>query len=45
MVSVTVDLKPMTFWRKHLLIKIRRPALRGEMRDSLGALRTAMQTT
>ncbi len=45
MVSVTVDLKPVTFWRKYLLVKIRRPALRSEMRDSLGALRTAIQTT
>jgi uncharacterized protein YndB with AHSA1/START domain len=45
MVSVTVDLEPVTFWRKYLLVKIRRPALRSEMRDSLGALRTAIQTT
>jgi uncharacterized protein YndB with AHSA1/START domain len=45
MVSVTVDLKPVTFWRKHLLVKIRRPSLRSEMRDSLRALRTAIQTT
>jgi Polyketide cyclase / dehydrase and lipid transport. len=44
MVSVSVDLKPVTFWRKHLLVKIRRP-LRSEMRDSLAALRTAIQST
>jgi len=44
MVSVTVELKPVTFWRKHLLVRIRRPALRSEMRDSLSALRTAIQT-
>jgi uncharacterized protein YndB with AHSA1/START domain len=43
-VSVSVDLKPVTFWRKHLLVKIRRPTLRKEMRDSLIALNTAIQT-
>jgi uncharacterized protein YndB with AHSA1/START domain len=45
LVSVTVDVAPATFWRKYLLIKIRRPALRREMRDSLRALRTAIQST
>ena len=45
MVSVTVDLEPKTFWRKHLLVKVRRPALRNEMRDSLEALRTAIHAT
>ena len=38
MVTVTVDLNPITFWRKHLLIRIRRPALRKEMQASLAAL-------
>jgi len=42
MVSVTVDLEPTTFWRKHLLVKIRRPALRREMHASLSALGTAL---
>jgi len=37
-VTVTVDLNPMTFWRKHLLIRIRRRALRKEMQTSLDAL-------
>jgi hypothetical protein len=37
-VTVTVDLHPVTFWRKHLLAKIRRPALRREIRESLDAL-------
>jgi uncharacterized protein YndB with AHSA1/START domain len=41
-VSVTVALEPMTFWRKHLLVKIRRPALRSEMQASLSALGTAL---
>jgi uncharacterized protein YndB with AHSA1/START domain len=45
MVSVSVDLKPVTFWRKHLLVRIRRPALRREMHNSLLALGTAIQTT
>ena len=44
-VSVTVDLEPKTFWRKHLLVRLRRPALRHEMRDSLEALRTAIHAT
>ena len=38
MVTVTADLNPITFWRKHLLIRIRRPALRKEMQASLAAL-------
>ena len=37
-VTVTVDLYPITFWRKHLLAKVRRPALRREIRGSLQAL-------
>ena len=40
-VTVTVDLNPQTFWRKNLLIKIRRSGLRKEMRDSLAALQSA----
>ena len=44
-VTVTVELEPLTFWRKHLLVKIRRHALRNEMRDSLTALNTAAQPT
>ncbi len=39
-VSVTVELHPLTFWRKYLLVHIRRPALRREMRASLDALAT-----
>jgi hypothetical protein len=36
--SVRVDLHPKSFWRKYLLVQIRRPALRREMRASLTAL-------
>lgn len=43
-VTVTVDLNPQTFWRKHLLIKLRRPALRKEMQESLVALQAAVGT-
>jgi uncharacterized protein YndB with AHSA1/START domain len=38
MVFVTVDLNPVTFWRRHLLIKVRRPALRSEMHNSIEQL-------
>lgn len=41
-VTVTVDLNPLTFWRKHLLIRVRRPALRKEMQESLAALGSAV---
>jgi hypothetical protein len=41
-VTVTVDINPMTFWRKNLLIKIRRRGLRKEMRESLAALESAV---
>jgi hypothetical protein len=41
-VTVTVDLNPVTFWRKHLLIRVRRPALRKEMHESLVALGSAV---
>jgi hypothetical protein len=37
-VTVRADLNPITFWRKYLLIRIRRPVLRKEMRASLAAL-------
>jgi uncharacterized protein YndB with AHSA1/START domain len=39
-VTVTVELHPVTFWRKHLLVKLRRPTLRHEVRASLEALAT-----
>lgn len=44
-VTVTVDLNPQTFWRRKLLIKVRRPGLRKEMQLSLEALQSAMSTT
>jgi hypothetical protein len=44
MVTVTVDLNPITFWRKHLLVRIRRPMLRKEMHASLAALGAAVHT-
>jgi hypothetical protein len=37
-VEVAVELHPLTFWRKYLLVHIRRPALRNEMIASLAAL-------
>lgn len=37
-VTVTYDLNPRTFWRKHLLVKVREPALRKEIQRSLAAL-------
>jgi hypothetical protein len=37
-VIVSVALAPLTFWRKHLLVHLRRPALQREMRASLVAL-------
>jgi uncharacterized protein YndB with AHSA1/START domain len=40
-VTVTVELHPTTFLRKHVLIKLRRPALRKEMGESLNALNAA----
>jgi uncharacterized protein YndB with AHSA1/START domain len=43
-VTVTADLNPATFWRKHLFVKIRRPALRKEMRASLAALSDEITT-
>lgn len=44
-VSVTVDVNPQTFWRRNLLIKLRRPGLRKEMQQSLEALQSAISTT
>ena len=38
LVDVDADLNPKTFWRKHLLIRLRRPGLRKEMRASLTSL-------
>ena len=35
---IVVELNPLTFWRKHLLVRVRRPALNKEIRDSLSAL-------
>src|SRR5258708_39635988 len=32
-VTVSVDMNPITFWRRHLLIRIRRPVLRKEMHE------------
>jgi hypothetical protein len=37
-VAVTVELHPLTFWRKRLLVHMRRPVLRKEMRTSLETL-------
>ncbi len=37
-VAVTVELHPATFWRRHLLVRVRRPALRREMNKSLNVL-------
>jgi Polyketide cyclase / dehydrase and lipid transport len=42
-VTVTVELEPLTFWRKHVLVRLRRPALRGEMRRSVAALGPAVR--
>jgi hypothetical protein len=41
-VTVTVALYPRTFWRKYLLVHLRRPSLRREMKASLAALATAV---
>jgi hypothetical protein len=43
-VTVSVSLAPVTFWRRHLLVHIRRPSLRREMRRSLAALECAVLT-
>jgi uncharacterized protein YndB with AHSA1/START domain len=41
-VITSVDLEPRTFWRQHLLVHVRRPALKREMRASLVALEQAL---
>jgi hypothetical protein len=41
-VAVTVELHPRTFWRTYLLVHLRRPTLRNEMRASLHALATTL---
>lgn len=41
-VTVTVELNPLTFWRKHVLVRIRRPVLSKEIRDSLSALNSVL---
>jgi hypothetical protein len=43
-VTVMVELNPTTIWRRHVLVKIRRPALRREMADSLSALSAAARS-
>ena len=40
--SVTVDLHPVTFWRRMLLARVRARQLRREMRDSLEQLATTL---
>jgi uncharacterized protein YndB with AHSA1/START domain len=37
-VDVSVSLHPLTFWRKHVLVRVRQPLLRREMERSLAAL-------
>lgn len=37
-VMLSVEITPRTFWRRHLLVHLRRPGLRREMRASLAAL-------
>jgi hypothetical protein len=44
-VTVAVELHPLTFWRKYLLVHLRRPALRREMKTSLVALCALMTAT
>jgi uncharacterized protein YndB with AHSA1/START domain len=41
-VTVSVELHPLSFWRKHLVVKIRRPLLRNEILNSLVALDSAL---
>lgn len=43
-VTVGVELNPTTFWRKHLLVHLRRPALRKEITESLSALGEAAES-
>jgi polyketide cyclase/dehydrase/lipid transport protein len=44
-VTISVDLEPLTFWRRHLLVHLRRPSLQREMRASLAALVRNVVTT
>jgi uncharacterized protein YndB with AHSA1/START domain len=44
-VTVTAELHPKTFWRRVLLVHIRRRQLRSELRESLDALATALATS
>ena len=41
--TVTVNLVPITFWRRYLFVRIRRPRLRKEMGESLAALTAHVQ--
>jgi hypothetical protein len=41
-VTVSANINPLTFWRKHLLVKVRRPVLRKEIQSSLSALNATM---
>jgi len=41
--TVTVNLVPITFWRRYLFVRIRRPGLRKEMSESLAALTALLQ--
>lgn len=43
-VTAIVELHPRTFWRKYLLVHLRRPALRREMRASVAALAATVTT-
>jgi hypothetical protein len=43
-VTTSVDLEPVTFWRKYLLVRLRRRTLDREMRASLAALEQAVVT-
>lgn len=42
-VTVTVDINPKTFLRRHLLIRVRKPGLRKEMETSLAKLSDAVR--
>jgi hypothetical protein len=42
-VTTSVELEPLTFWRRHLLVHLRRAALQREMRASLAALDRAVR--
>lgn len=42
-VTVTYELNPRTFWRKHLVVRLRKPGLARELRASLAALGRAVR--